>query len=242
MDYPQDRVMEVQTSSTDNDKDELPEVEMEILSEGQRDSATLSNHTSSEMGTFHEVNSTIKEGGNSSEEELEEIVTNKRKWLDRSDVSNTESDTELEELVEENIRKTPDTGSEEVGSDTNHHLAGGPGSPLQFCTSPPGGIHKPRRSTSPPDKKEGSDSLIGNSNFPLFVSTGAFRYDGPIVPCIVEPERNMVDERMIQVRKRSRSSRVQHIQRPCLDLEKMQQLRNQDSGWRSGGELSLFCW
>jgi len=43
-------------------------------------------------------------------------------------------------------------------------------------------------------------------------------------------------------RKRSRTSRVHHIQRPCLDFEKMQQLRARAVSWRHGGELSLFCW
>lgn len=45
-------------------------------------------------------------------------------------------------------------------------------------------------------------------------------------------------------RKRHRHApRAHHIQRPCLDFEKMQQLKTRAvTTWRHGGELSLYCW
>ncbi|XP_025830073.1 TSC22 domain family protein 1-like isoform X2 [Agrilus planipennis] len=51
----------------------------------------------------------------------------------------------------------------------------------------------------------------------------------------------------VSPRKRSRHTRHTHIQRPCLDFEKMQQLKARSvTPWRNsgehGGELSVFCW
>ncbi|XP_059095028.1 uncharacterized protein LOC131889842 [Tigriopus californicus] len=45
-------------------------------------------------------------------------------------------------------------------------------------------------------------------------------------------------------RHRSRTPRPQHMQRPCLDFEKMQQIKTRVvTSWRpQGTELSLFCW
>jgi len=44
--------------------------------------------------------------------------------------------------------------------------------------------------------------------------------------------------------KRHRSTPKPHnIQRPCLDFEKMQQIKTKVvTSWRQGTELSLFCW
>jgi hypothetical protein len=44
--------------------------------------------------------------------------------------------------------------------------------------------------------------------------------------------------------KRHRSTpRPHNIQRPCLDFEKMQQIKTRVvTSWRQGTELSLFCW
>jgi len=44
--------------------------------------------------------------------------------------------------------------------------------------------------------------------------------------------------------KRHRSTpKPQNIQRPCLDFEKMQQIKTKVvTSWRQGTELSLFCW
>ena len=110
----------------------------------------------------------------SSEEELEEINTNKshyverdckRKWTDTS----CDSDTEFEEpeLGLEVREERAGSGAEErststsAGSfscstpvsgdeteDQNHNQP----APVQFSTSPPVDVHKPRRSLSPPPK------------------------------------------------------------------------------------------
>jgi len=51
----------------------------------------------------------------------------------------------------------------------------------------------------------------------------------------------------VSPRKRSRHTRHSHPQRPCLDFEKMQQMKARSvTAWRNsgdhGGELSVFCW
>lgn len=51
----------------------------------------------------------------------------------------------------------------------------------------------------------------------------------------------------VSPRKRSRHMRHTHVQRPCLDFEKMQQLKARSvTAWRNSGdhagELSVFCW
>ncbi|XP_067009560.1 uncharacterized protein Reph isoform X2 [Anabrus simplex] len=95
--------------------------------------------------------------------------------------------------------------------------------PVQFRSSPPLDAHKPGRSLSPPPK--------------LFHYGGAGIAGGH--PAEASP------------RKRHRHTpRPHHIQRPCLDFEKMQQLKARAvTAWRHsgdhgghGGELSVFCW
>lgn len=63
------------------------------------------------------------------------------------------------------------------------------------------------------------------------------------IPALVSQEERR-KRRAISPRKRSRTSRVCHIQRPCLDFEKMQQIKKRVvTSWRpQGAELSLFCW
>lgn len=188
--------------------------------------------------------------GHSSEEELEEIISNKhsvykRKWNDQSETSNTESDQELEEIVGGELERTPSTGSEEEESDHNHNRSGGPGSPLQFSTSPPGGVHKPRRSTSPPDGRPGQISRQVQSEEEEEEERGPIMLRTISRSSLGELEDDRADmhvNRSVSSRKRIKTSRVLHIQRPCLDLEKMQQLRTQTMNWRTGGELSLCCW
>jgi len=174
-------------------------------------------------------------GGHSSEEELEEIIFNnhKRKWNDQSETSNTESDQELEEIV---AGRTPSTGSETgEESDHNHNRSSGPGSPLQFSTSPPGGVHRPRRSTSPPEQPREQGREAGGEG-------GLVRAESSSSLGELEQEMSGGHNRSFSSRKRIKTSRVLHIQRPCLDLEKMQQLRTTPMNWRTGGELSLCCW
>ena len=75
--------------------------------------------------------------------------------------------------------------------------------PVEFSTTPPNHVYKPRRSTSP---------------HPCIEET----------PPSEEPhlELRSLDERKerraISSKRRYRQSRIHHIQRPCLDFEKMQ--------------------
>ena len=110
-------------------------------------------------------------GNHSSEEELEEINTNKshyverdckRKWTDTS----CDSDTEFEE-PELGLEVRAGSGQDErststsagsfscstpvSGDDSEDHNHNQP-APVQFSTSPPVDVHKPRRSLSPPPK------------------------------------------------------------------------------------------
>eukprot|EP00092_Neocalanus_flemingeri_P016416 GFUD01017766.1.p1 GENE.GFUD01017766.1~~GFUD01017766.1.p1 ORF type:complete len:326 (-),score=63.55 GFUD01017766.1:1923-2900(-) len=210
----------------------------------------------------------IDSGNHSSEEELEEIITNKkpyverdckRKWTDlsQSDTS-CESDTEFEEpelrpleASTGNDRSTStsagssscDTPSGDEDHNHNHPT------PVQFSTSPPVDVHKPRRSLSPPPKLFGFSGQQAETGQAIpeirpRSSTGLGTYSSSLGD-LSRLEYEALERRgkkTISPRKRSRTSRVQHIQRPCLDFEKMQQLRARAVSWRHGGELSLFCW
>lgn len=212
----------------------------------------------------------IDSGNHSSEEELEEIITNKkpyverdckRKWTDlsQSDTS-CESDTEFEEpelrpldtgASNNNDRSTStsagssscDTPSGDEDHNHNHPT------PVQFSTSPPVDVHKPRRSLSPPPKLfgfSGTQTETGQAipEIRPRSSSGLGIYSSSLGD-LSRLEYEALERRgkkTISPRKRSRTSRVQHIQRPCLDFEKMQQLRARAVSWRHGGELSLFCW
>lgn len=91
--------------------------------------------------------------------------------------------------------------------------------PVQFRTSPPLDAHKPGRSQSPPQK--------------------LFHYGG---------NASAAAALEVSPRKRHRHTpRAHHIQRPCLDFEKMQQMKARAvTAWRHsgdhGGELSVYCW
>jgi uncharacterized protein YaiE (UPF0345 family) len=91
--------------------------------------------------------------------------------------------------------------------------------PVQFRTSPPLDAHKPGRSQSPPPK--------------------LFHYGG---------NASAAAALEVSPRKRHRHTpRAHHIQRPCLDFEKMQQMKARAvTAWRHsgdhGGELSVYCW
>jgi hypothetical protein len=212
----------------------------------------------------------IDSGNHSSEEELEEIITNKkpyveilrdckRKWTDlsQSDTS-CESDAEFEdpELRPQdtsvgNDRSTStsagssscDTPSGDEDHNHNHPT------PVQFSTSPPMDVHKPRRSLSPPPKLfgfHGQDTGSGQDLPDICPrpSLGLGTYSSSLgdLSRLEYEGLERKEKKTISPRKRSRTSRVQHIQRPCLDFEKMQQLRARAVSWRHGGELSLFCW
>jgi len=211
-------------------------------------------------------------GNHSSEEELEEINTNKshyverdckRKWTDTS----CDSDTEFEE-PELGLEVRAGSGQDErststsagsfscstpvSGDDSEDHNHNQP-APVQFSTSPPVDVHKPRRSLSPPPKlfglsqpgqqlssvrqQEAADWRTGRLG-----SYSSSLGDLTRIDFDTKIERRASCKKTISPRKKSRTSRVHHIQRPCLDFEKMQQLRARAVSWRHGGELSLFCW
>jgi len=230
-------------------------------------------------------------GNHSSEEELEEINTNKktyleperdckRKWTDlsQSDAS-CESDTEFEDpelrlelcdrrhVVINGERSTStsagssscDTPSGDEESNLNSSSAGP--EPVQFSTSPPVDVHKPRRSLSPPPfgfTNQPRHMGGATSHLPHSISSNLPRSTSKLgnlssslgdLNDLTRIESETLERRnkkTISPRKKSRTSRVHHIQRPCLDFEKMQQLRARavinKISWRHGGELSLFCW
>lgn len=99
--------------------------------------------------------------------------------------------------------------------------------PVEFSTTPPNHVYKPRRSKSPP-----------------FISSSTCQQGG--VACYQDSRsQDMIrsERRAIASKKRYKQSRIHHIQRPCLDFEKMQLLKTRAiTSWRHGGELSLFCW
>ena len=163
--------------------------------------------------------------------------------------------------------------------------------PVQFCTSPPLDVYKPRKSQSPPPKLfhmsvTGAGAGAAGQTFARMREgqrpSGAFRPR----PRQVRPGGGVVEYSNLPARqeeeagpgreegqdeaghrspnKRHRSTPKPHnIQRPCLDFEKMQQVRMVGglpsfllltpiaffqiktkvvTSWRQGTELSLFCW
>ena len=79
--------------------------------------------------------------------------------------------------------------------------------PVEFSTTPPNHVHKPRRSTSPPP-------CIKDTRSPSEEPHLEFR-----------PLDDRKERRAISSKRRYRQSRIHHIQRPCLDFEKMQLVR-----------------
>lgn len=161
--------------------------------------------------------------------------------------------------------------------------------PVQFCTSPPMDVHRPRRKpwTPPPPKvfhimsnhsasfdlsqpthEEDEDveaELEKMSSMPrqaafVPVNTGSGN-DESRRPCSStsttssneEPNSQYCPRHHQQQQNRHTPSpskrhrltpRPHNIQRPCLDFEKMQQIKKRVvTSWRpQGAELSLFCW
>ena len=114
--------------------------------------------------------------------------------------------------------------------------------PVEFSTTPPNHLHKPRRSTSPPPTiplvheaaialpRPSSNDCSGTRGVATtdHASSGACHahssfelrsHDGNSID-----RRNslFVERRAIASKKRYKQSRIHHIQRPCLDFEKMQ--------------------
>jgi len=174
------------------------------------------------------------------------------------------------------------SGDEEV-SGLLEGADGGTYTPVQFCTSPPLDVYKPRKSQSPPPKLFHM-SMNGSSGIPRQNSLDSVRSrEGPGRPSgafrprpraarvgnsgLVEFSSLAGEGGEYQLReevdrgeretaslehehghrspnKRHRSTpRPHNIQRPCLDFEKMQQIKTRVvTSWRQGTELSLFCW
>ncbi|XP_077287590.1 uncharacterized protein LOC143912212 isoform X2 [Arctopsyche grandis] len=107
--------------------------------------------------------------------------------------------------------------------------------PVRFRTSPPLEALKPRRAEA---------RLRG---LPPLAALGARACSC----CAPQPPNTPNNHHLlpydVSPRKRSRHSR-RHMQRPCLDFDKMQQLKVRAvTAWRHGGaehggELSVFCW
>lgn len=109
--------------------------------------------------------------------------------------------------------------------------------PLEFRTSPPEGAHRPTRSLSPPPKFFLADQDMAA---PTAASAAATASEPSPAALSVANGNNTGSPRK---RHRHAHRSHHHIQRPCLDFEKMQQMKNRSvSTWRHDGELSLFCW
>ncbi|XP_044731927.1 autism susceptibility gene 2 protein isoform X2 [Chrysoperla carnea] len=135
--------------------------------------------------------------------------------------------------------ETPIPGTEHSGSsdDEVHHLLhASMSTPVQFRTSPPLEALKPAGQLHVLSSL--SSSSISNSGITTNIGAVKGRSLSPppkLLHCELSP------------RKRSRHARHSHVQRPCLDFEKMQQLKARGvTAWRHngdhGGELSVFCW
>jgi len=179
------------------------------------------------------------------------------------------SEEELEEI--NNLPNLPNSNSSS-SSMSNPLPNESAATPVEFSTTPPNHVHKPRRSTSPPPciplvheaattlppRPSSNDCVTGagsggtNHTSPdaghapsgeaghAYSSLELRSHDGNSID-----RRNIlvVERRTIASKKRYKQSRIHHIQRPCLDFEKMQLLKTRAiTSWRHGGELSLFCW
>ena len=214
----------------------------------------------------------------------------KRKW---SEVTRSEGEEETGGAPGQSaILRAPSgsSGDEEV-SGLMDSRGSSAYTPVQFCTSPPLDVYKPRKSQSPPPKLfhmsvTGAGSGAAGQTFARMREgqrpSGAFRPR----PRQVRPGGGVVEYSNLPARqeeeagpgreegqdeaghrspnKRHRSTPKPHnIQRPCLDFEKMQQVRMVGglpifllltaialfqiktkvvTSWRQGTELSLFCW
>ena len=209
-----------------------------------------------ESSSINEEPVHIDSENHSSEEELEEIITNKkpyveilrdckRKWTDlsQSDTS-CDSDAEFEdpELRPGGSGAGGNGGSEgeHVGDDRSTSSSSDAPSgdedqishqpkPVEFSTSPPEDVHRPRRSLSPPPKLFGfkSQEQTVGAAVAAEARLGNFSSSLGDLSSLAALECDLADrkgKKTMSPRKRSRTTRVQHIQRPCLDFEKMQQV------------------
>jgi len=181
----------------------------------------------------------------------------KRKW---SEVDQESSNSAASSAAASSSSRT---GSGSSGDEEVSGYMGCSTTPVQFCTSPPLNVYKPRRSQSPPPKlfhmassnrttDTTTNLLKGNTKVP----TGAFRPGGGSNSSLGIPiphfGRGVSEEGEDEMDGDTRSPHKKHRstprplaarQRPCLDFEKMQQIKTKVvTSWRQGTELSLFCW
>lgn len=157
------------------------------------------------------------DGNHSSEEELEEINKFDEPMPSSSDtpISDTPRTPSTIPFCE-----TPMQSNSSSGDETMESGRASTATPVQFSMSPPTGmhVHKPRRSSSPPAK-----IFLGECHAhqpsPLEEAGLSPSYAGDALSEKSEDRRDR--RRTISPRKRYRHGR----QRPCLDFEKMQQVR-----------------
>jgi len=198
----------------------------------------------------------------SSEEELEDIIGDKRKVYvsEGSATSSVKAAAGRASAVEKRKWSEVDhtnhgnrTGSGSSGDEEVRGYMGCSYTPVQFCTSPPLNVYKPRRSQSPPPKlfhlsSNGADHGPAhlNSLRESQMLSGAFRprvRGDSLLNTRGESEEGDLDEDRSPSKKHRTTPRPHNIQRPCLDFEKMQQIKTKVvTSWRQGAELSLFCW
>jgi len=214
----------------------------------------------------------------SSEEELEDIINKKKVYVSEPQQKPTTSATGRISAVEKRkwseVDQTTTTSRTGSGSSGDEEVSGYMGynayTPVQFCTSPPLNVYKPRRSQSPPPKMfhlatNGTTNTNNSNSFRGQRPSGAFRprvltgggggvagaWRGGVVLSmggLAEEEEGEEDRRSPNKRTRTTPThrttpRPHSIQRPCLDFEKMQQIKTKVvTSWRQGTELSLFCW
>lgn len=110
-------------------------------------------------------------------------------------------------------------------------LVGGAGQedsplPLEFCTSPPEGAHRPTRSLSPPPKLFLADDPHHHHHSMTTTTTVVHLHQPRESVALLTVANGFNRLAAASPRKRHRHGRRPHnIQRPCLDFEKMQQVR-----------------
>lgn len=246
----------------------------------------------------------------SSEEELEDIIGNSaKKKVYTSEPAAVSIKTGMcvgtagrASAVEKRKWSEVDRGSQAgfragSGSSGDEEVSGymaGAYTPVQFCTSPPLNVYKPRRSQSPPPKlfhmaatagavsaaglaaearamraggvcttagggtseRGGAfrprcssvtgNAIAGGAAVSLSHLVEARHGDGSVDDEVegLEDGGGEAEHQRSSPNKRHRATpRPHNIQRPCLDFEKMQQIKTRVvTSWRQGTELSLFCW
>ncbi|XP_040576050.1 uncharacterized protein Reph [Lepeophtheirus salmonis] len=200
-----------------------------LCSQNERSTCDIDDNYSSEEELKEIISEKQPPGFSGTSTSSTSVAAEKRKWSE-IDGSDSESETQSPAFV---IRSVSSSSVE----DEKYTL--GVTTPVQFRTSPPLDVHRPRQSQSPPPKF-----------FHLSSTTSSEPGQSSDIPIIGDQSkrhhrRHSGDSRHYSPSKRHRSTpRPHNIQRPCLDFEKMQQIKKRVvTSWRpKGTELSLFCW